>query len=63
MKERLEKMFEHRPKLTKIIGIVLVAIGFIALITPLTPGAWLIFLGLELLGVKLLLWRKIKRWF
>jgi uncharacterized protein YqgC (DUF456 family) len=30
-------------------GIVLILIGFIALVTPLTPGAWLMFVGLELI--------------
>jgi uncharacterized protein YqgC (DUF456 family) len=44
-------------------GIVLILIGFIALVTPLTPGAWLMFVGLELIGVRLTLWDKIKDWF
>ena len=44
----------------KLTGIVLIIIGFIALITPLTPGSWLVFVGLELLGVRFLLWQKIK---
>jgi hypothetical protein len=32
------------------IGIILLVIGIIALVTPLTPGAWLGLIGLELLG-------------
>ena len=44
----------------KIIGIILIIIGFLALITPLTPGSWLIFIGLELLGIRLLFIQKIK---
>ena len=47
----------------KIIGVGLIIIGFLALITPFTPGAWLIFIGLELLGVRILFWDKIKNWF
>ena len=43
-------------------GIILIAIGFLALVTPLTPGAWLMFIGLELIGVRLTLWDKIKEW-
>jgi len=38
-------------------------IGLIALITPFTPGSWLIFVGLELLGIRFLLWDKIKNKF
>ncbi len=33
-------------------GVVLVIIGLLALITPLTPGAWLAVVGLELLGLR-----------
>lgn len=31
-------------------GIILVIVGLLALVTPLTPGAWLALIGLELLG-------------
>jgi len=44
----------------KTVGIILVLVGFTALITPLTPGSWLVFVGLELLGVRLLFLDKIK---
>ena len=44
-------------------GIILVIIGLLALITPFTPGSWLIFIGLELLGFRILFWDKIKKWF
>jgi len=47
----------------KIIGILLIVIGLLALITPFTPGAWLIFVGLELFGFRILFWDKIKAWF
>ncbi len=33
-------------------GVVLVLIGVAAFLTPLTPGAWLAVVGLELLGVR-----------
>jgi len=39
--------------LKKITGVLLIFIGFIALVTPLTPGAWLMFVGLGLLGVSI----------
>ena len=37
----------------KILGVVCIILGFLALVTPLTPGAWLIFVGLTLLGITL----------
>lgn len=37
------------------VGVILVILGFLALITPLTPGSWLIPIGLELLGLRFLL--------
>lgn len=50
-------------RILKIIaGIALIVIGFVALVTPLTPGAWLMFVGLELIGVRLAAWDKIKQW-
>jgi mannose-6-phosphate isomerase-like protein (cupin superfamily) len=47
----------------KIIGVLLIIVGILALITPLTPGSWLIFVGLELFGVRILFWDKIKAYF
>lgn len=47
----------------KVAGVLLILIGVIALITPFTPGAWLAFIGFELLGVRLLAWDRVKDWF
>jgi len=50
-------------KLTKtILGILLIILGLLALITPFTPGSWLAFVGLELLGVRIAFWEKIKEY-
>ena len=46
----------------KIMGIVLIVLGILALITPLTPGSWLITIGLELLGLRILLADKLLIW-
>ncbi len=46
----------------KVLGAILLLIGIFALLTPLTPGSGLIFVGLELLGIRLLFAEKIKRW-
>ncbi len=43
----------------KALGIVLIILGFLALITPCSPGSWLILVGLELLGLRFLLEDKL----
>ena len=48
------------PALKKAIGILLILIGLFALLTPFTPGSWLVFIGLELLGLRMVFWDKIK---
>jgi len=49
--------------LRKVLGVILIILGFIALITPFSPGSWLILVGLEILGfglgLRLLLTRKL----
>ncbi len=42
------------------LGIFLVIFGLAALVTPLTPGAWLGLIGLELLGFGFLIPQKIR---
>ncbi len=42
------------------IGIILVVVGVVALVTPLTPGAWLGLIGLELLGWGFLIPKKAR---
>ncbi len=37
----------------------MIILGFLALITPFSPGSWLILVGLEILGLRLLLERKL----
>ena len=46
----------------KTIGVILILLGLLALLTPLTPGSWLIPIGLELLGLRLLLQDKLLAW-
>lgn len=62
MNRLLKKLFKN-PKIKKATGFVLIILGLIALITPFTPGSWLIFIGLEFIGIRILLWDKIKIWF
>jgi hypothetical protein len=45
----------------KSIGVICIILGFLALVTPLTPGSWLILIGLEILGLGFLLDGKLAR--
>ena len=42
----------------KIIGVILIIVGLVALFTPFTPGSWLALIGLELLGIRKFVFRK-----
>jgi len=44
------------------VGVILIILGFLALVTPLSPGSWLILVGLELLGLRILLQDKLLAW-
>ena len=55
-------MIAVRKILRYTIGIILILLGFLALVTPLTPGSWLIPIGLELLGLRILLRDKLLAW-
>jgi len=50
------------PLFKKIAGSVLIVLGLLALVTPFTPGSWLIFIGLEFFGIRLVAWDRVKRW-
>lgn len=51
---------KKRTTYKKVIGVLLIIIGVVALVTPFTPGSWLIFVGLEFMGIRVLFWDKIK---
>lgn len=40
--------------LRKIVGVIFIVLGVLALVTPFTPGSWLVFVGFGLLGFKLI---------
>jgi len=48
-----------RRSLRIIIGVVLIILGVVALLTPFSPGSWLALIGLEYLGLRVLLQRKL----
>jgi hypothetical protein len=47
--------------LKKIIGVIFIVWGVIALVTPFTPGSWLGIIGLQMLGWGFLLENRIVR--
>ncbi|MDO8482249.1 MAG: PGPGW domain-containing protein [bacterium] len=60
MLEYIKKILAANPNLKKLAGVFLVLVGLTALVTPFTPGSWLIFVGLEFLGIRFLVWDKLK---
>ena len=47
-------------KVKKILGVLAIIAGFIALITPFTPGAaWFLFIGFQFLGFHFTVWDKL----
>lgn len=63
MRKRIKDFFSSHPKIKKSIGFILVVGGFIGIVTPFTPWGFLFFVGLEMFGIRLLWWNKIKEWF
>ena len=58
----IKEYIYNRPRIKKVVGVILILLGLAALVTPLTPGSWLALIGLELLGVRILLSDKLKFW-
>ena len=52
----------NRVKIKKVVGVILILVGLAAFFTPLTPGSWIAIIGLELLGVRILFFDKLKFW-
>ncbi|MEK7227285.1 MAG: hypothetical protein AAB641_00090 [Patescibacteria group bacterium] len=52
-----------KKSLKKILGIIFVLVGALSILTPFTPVGFLFFVGLEFLGLRFLLWDKVKSWF
>jgi hypothetical protein len=63
MTERFKAYTLNKPKLRKTVGWFLVIVGIIAVVAPLIPGAPLLFIGLEILGLRLIFAGKISRFF
>ncbi len=59
LKEKI-KDTKIKNTLKKIFGIFLVILGLILHLIPLFPAGWIVVIGLELLGIRLLVQDKIK---
>ena len=58
----IKEYIHNRPRIKKAVGVILILLGLVALVTPLTPGSWLALIGLGLLSVRILLSDKLKFW-
>ncbi len=54
MYEKAKQFTLERPKLKRVVGVVLILAGIFALFLPVIPGIVLLIIGLELLGLRLL---------
>ncbi len=54
MYEKAKNYTSIRPRLKKTVGVLFILLGFLGLILPVVPGAILIFIGLEFLGLRFL---------
>lgn len=50
---------ETKIKLRKFFGILLIVLGCLGLILPVLPGWWVIVIGMEILGWRLVINRKL----
>lgn len=63
MQEFFKKIWIENPKIRRAIGVMLVMTGLISVITPFTPVGFLLLLGLEILGLRVLVGDKLRDWF
>lgn len=63
MVDRINTYTLTRPRLKRVLGWSFVVLGFVAVIAPIVPGAPLVFVGFELLGLRFLFTDKVKDFF
>lgn len=57
--QKIKEIWQKHPWIKFTVGIILIVIGFISWITPLTPFGFVLFIGLQMIGVKLAIVDKI----
>lgn len=63
MVDRINTYTLTRPRLKRVLGWSFVVLGFVAVIAPIVPGAPLVFVGFELLGLRFLFTDRVKTFF
>ena len=63
MKKYFKKIWTENPKVRKTTGIVLIVAGLLSAVTPFTPLGFLLILGLEVSGIRVLFWDRFNNWF
>lgn len=59
---KIRQHIHERSRIKKVVGVILILVGIAAFLTPLTPGSWLVIIGLESLGLRMLFFDKFKFW-
>ncbi|MEK7192565.1 MAG: hypothetical protein AAB682_00310 [Patescibacteria group bacterium] len=57
----IKEYIHNRPIIKKVVGVILILVGFSSLLTPLTPGSWLLIIGLEWVGIRILFLDPLRR--
>jgi Putative transmembrane protein (PGPGW) len=52
MFSKIKQFTALHPRFKRAVGWVFIVVGFVALVTPLTPGGFLFLVGLEFLGLR-----------
>ena len=60
MKEKFTNFVEKHPRAKKFVGVLSLLIGIVSVLTPFTPLGFMVLVGLELLGIRELVWEKVK---
>ncbi len=56
----MEKTAKPNGWLKKSFGVFLILLGLILHLIPFFPASWIIILGLEFLGIRMLVWERLK---
>lgn len=57
--DEIIKKIKTNTSLKILIGLFFIIFGFLIHLIPLVPGSWAIFIGLEILGIRLLVQNKL----
>lgn len=62
MKNYFKRIMNENPRLRKVVGISFIVLGVVIHLIPFLPASWLIFIGLEVLGMRMIFQNKLKNW-